>query len=176
MVPDETRAEMGAETGAGTGNVGQAGPAPARAELVFDAVLVVAVGALLVQAFALPFLEDATIGSGFLPVTFGVVLLVLLLARIAVVLRALRTEHATAGSPVVVSRQLLLIGVTAASAVLCALVGVLPAVGVLLAAALLAVDRVRPQAALVVTAGTLLIAYLLFDVWLRMDLGPSGLF
>lgn len=150
--------------------------ATARAELVFDAVLVVVVGALLAQALALPFLEDATVGSGLLPVTFGVLLLALLLARVAVVLRAVRTERPAAGPPVVVPRQLLLVGVAVASAVLCALVGVLAAVGVLLVTGLLAVDRVRPRAAVVVTAGTLLISYLLFDVWLRMDLGPSGLF
>lgn len=167
---------VGAEGAGAEAENGRAGAPSARAELVFDAVLVVAVGALVGQAFALPLVEEETVGSGFLPVTFGGALLVLLLARVAVVLRALRTERATAASPVVVPRQPLLVGATVVSAVLCAVAGVLVAVGVLLVAGLLAVDRVRPRAALAVTAATLLIAYLLFDVWLRMDLGPSGLF
>lgn len=162
---------------------GAASAARARiVELVFVAGLVVFVLTLAWQFLDLRvFTPDGSVGSGFYPLGLAVVLLVLLairLMRVAarLVTKAPPAEDDEADSGRITREQILLAALVIAAIIIGTWAGLFAVVGLFLVVALLTLERVGLRAAVLFTLGTLVPVYLIFDLWLGMNVGLNGLF
>lgn len=151
-------------------------------EVAFVLVLLATIVSVFVQALSLPiFLPDETIGPGFFPIVLSVLMIVLVGGHAAylAIARPMKTAAAERSDPngaIVTARQLMLVGLVVLALAVGDLIGLLAITGIVLLAGLVLVERVPLRAALIFTLNTLLCVYLVFDLWLGMNVGLRDLF
>lgn len=129
------------------------------------ALAFVALGVLwIVRAATLPLWEGFAPASGFMPLWYGV-LLVVLAGTIAV---PLVLKPAPAEEPI--AKPLVVLAVLAASIVGLTLIGFAPSVFLLLLVLFVAVERLPIGRSALVAAGTTAVLYLVFKTWLGVPL------
>jgi len=151
-------------------------------ELIFAFVLMLAILSIFVQALPLPlFQSDGTVGPGFFPVSLSILMIVLVGAYIVFLALGSRRSQPrdTRQEPteaVVTGDQFVLAGLLVLGILVGNYIGLLAVTGIVLLAGLVFVERVGWRAGILFTLGTLIGVYLVFDLWLGMDVGLRGLF
>lgn len=155
---------------------------PLAGEFAFAIALVLLVVSVLVQALELPFFQpDGSIGSAFFPVSISLFVLALLggyLVFLVVSMARSRPRRAAtvpAYDQVAIRDQLVLSGLIVFTVLVGDRIGLSAAIGILLLTGLLSIERVGLRASLLFTLGTLVSVYLIFGLWLGMDVGLRGL-
>ena len=129
------------------------------------ALVFIALGVLwIVRAATMPLWEGFAPASGFMPLWYGI-LLVVLAGTIAL---PLLLKPAPAEEPI--AKPLVVLAVLAASIVGLTLVGFAPSVFLLLLVLFVAVERLPVGRSALVAAGTTAVLYLVFKTWLGVPL------
>lgn len=157
---------------------------PLVGEFVFALVLMLGIATVLFQGLQLPFFQpDGAIGAAFFPVTLSLLMMAVIggyMARLGFAWLRQRRTSAVAkpigGDPLVTRDQFILCGLIVLSVIVGGYIGLLATSGLVLAAGLLVIERVGLRAAILFTIGTLVCIYLIFDLWLGMNVGLRGLF
>lgn len=165
-------------------NGAKAGEArPPVGELVFALVIMLMVISIFIQALTLPFFQpDGTIGPGFFPVSLSAFVLAIIAGHMiylrAAALARTRSQADDSVGPggIVTLDQFILTGLILLAVLIGDRIGLLAASGMVLVAGLLFVERVGLRASLLFTLGTLAGVYLIFDLWLGMNVGLRALF
>ena len=133
------------------------------------------------QALMLPvFNADGTVGPGFFPIpislalSIGLGLYALVLARRLMSLRQSAREP-DSHPPVFNARQMAILVLLTGAVLAGSTIGLFATVGLLLLTGLLTVERLKAREAIAFTIGALIVFYLVFDVWLHMNIGLSGI-
>jgi hypothetical protein len=133
-----------------------------RGELAL-ALAFAALGVLwIARAATMPLWEGFAPGSGFMPLWYGVILIGLALAVVALA-RDRKPEEP-------VGKALVVLGVVAATILGLSLVGFLPSIFLLLLVLFVAVERLPLVRSALVAAGTTAVLYLVFKTWLGVPL------
>ncbi|WEX10769.1 tripartite tricarboxylate transporter TctB family protein [Chelativorans sp. AA-79] len=181
---------MSAPRGSGKGrrdalaaNGAKAGEArPPVGELVFALVIMLIVVSIFIQGLALPlFQPDGTIGPGFFPVSLSVIVLAIVAGHtiyLGAALARRRSQRDDSAIPggIVTHDQFILTGLILLAVLIGDRIGLLAASGMVLLAGLLFIERVGLRASVLFTLGTLASVYLIFDLWLGMNVGLRALF
>lgn len=142
----------------------------------FGIVLLVLVVSLAVQAVTLPFVEadNGTIGAGMFPSILSLGLIVGLLVYIVrLSVRIARDKSDTAPSRVIVRNQVIFLAAVVLAIVMGGLAGLLVSSAVVLLVSFVLLERLSWQRSILVTGATVLLAHLVFDVALGLNLTPT---
>lgn len=174
-LPDEKPSAPPSEAAA------EAGGASVVVEIAFVLGLAVLTGAICWQALALPILAaDGTVGPGLFPIPIslglfaGLAIYAVSLGRRRLGVRR-TTRTAASHPPVFDVRQIVILVLLAGAALAGSTIGLFATVGLMLLIGLLTVERLKPLEAIGFTIGALVFLYLVFDVWLHMNIGLNGI-
>lgn len=151
-------------------------------ELAFAGFLFLLVGSVFWQALKLPFVEPGgAIASGFFPISLTVIVMALIAVYGLVLVGRLVASSgvkakASTEDPVVSRDQLVLLGLIVVAVLVGDEIGLFAVSGLLLFSGLLLIERAGLRRSLVFTLGTLVSIYLIFHLWLGMNIGLRLLF
>lgn len=155
---------------------GAAPPRSTRTELAFLGVLSLVLASFLWQILSLRMFAHGSVGAGFYPLCVVSILIGLVLLRAVRLIPGLRERRGAGQVGAITARQAVLAALVCGAIAVGTFSSLIVSLALFLLSGLLAIERVGLRRALLFTLGSLIAVYLIFDLWLGMNIGLNGLF